>query len=107
MLDTVDHTVYPIIDFRESKGIPASSITHSRNIMGKQHPRTGMTVIVGAGALYVNLWNILLRVYSLFSREQDFKFVNTLEEAHNLLAEVMKRRAQSNLPSTSAPVGNE
>src|SRR5689334_8333352 len=74
MLDSVAHTVYPILDFSQSLGMPPNAITHARNMMGRQHPRTGMTVFVGANTLFVNLWRIFVRLYALLSREQDFAF---------------------------------
>ena len=87
MLDSVNHVVYPIIDFSASLGMPPNAITHARNMMGKQHPRTGMTVFVGANTLFVSLWRVFIRLYALFSREQDFTFANSLDAARDLIAQ--------------------
>jgi hypothetical protein len=95
MLESVNHTVYPIIDFSKSQGMPKNAITHARNMMGKQHPHTGMTVFVGANTLFVSLWRIFVRLYALFSREQDFTFANTLDEARQSLKEATQRAAEN------------
>jgi hypothetical protein len=108
MLDSVSHTVYPIIDFSQSLGMPPNAITHARNMMGRQHPRTGMTVFVGANTLFVNLWRIFIRLYALFSREQDFTFAKSLDEARQLLAAKMKAKAAPGAPVTvTSPAAKE
>lgn len=102
MLESVPHVVYPILDFSQSHGMPNNAITHARNMMGKQHPRTGMTVFVGANTLFVNLWRIFIRLYSLLSREQDFTFANSLDEARQILMDKMKREAEASVPAPAA-----
>src|SRR6185369_4744326 len=92
MLDSVNHVVYPIIDFSGSLGMPNNAITHARNMMGKQHPRTGMSVFVGANTLFVSLWRVFVRLYALMSREQDFTFANSLDEARGLIAQARQRK---------------
>lgn len=95
MLESVQHIVDPIIDFRNSAAIPIYSITHARHMIGKRHPRTGLTVMVSSSALIYNLWDIFRRVYGLFIREEEFTLVRTLEEAHALLNRVQADRAAS------------
>lgn len=92
MLQTVNHIVYPIIDFSQSIGMPNHAITHARNMMGRQHPNTGMSVFVGANPLFVSLWKVYVRVYAIFSREQDFTFAKSLDEARAMLNEMMQRK---------------
>ncbi|MEO8609040.1 MAG: hypothetical protein ABI690_14215 [Chloroflexota bacterium] len=92
MLESVNHMVYPIIDFSSSLGMPNNAITHARNMMGKQHPRTGMTVFVGANTLFVSLWRIFIRLYALLSREQDFTFAKSLDEAREMIAQSHQRK---------------
>jgi hypothetical protein len=85
MLESVDHTVDAIIDFRNSLGIPTSGITHARNMIGKRHPRTGVTILVGTNPLLANLWSVFNRVYGRFVREQEFTMVATLADAYQIL----------------------
>ncbi|MBZ0280211.1 MAG: hypothetical protein K8L97_05690 [Anaerolineae bacterium] len=95
MLESVDHVVDPIIDFRSSAAIPIYSITHARHMIGRRHPRTGLTVMVGTSALLHNLWDIFRKVYALFVREEEFTLVRTLEEAHAVLARVQANRSDA------------
>ncbi len=95
MLDAVPHRVCSLIDFSASQGIPSNAITHARNMMGKQHPRTGLTVMVGVSPLFLSLWRVFVRVYALFSREQDFTFAGSLEEARAILAEDINHLANT------------
>ena len=64
MLESVDYVVDVIMDMRQSRGIPNSSIFHARNTMGKRHPRTGLTVFVGANTLFFSIWRVFNKVYS-------------------------------------------
>lgn len=89
MLDSVPHRVCSLLDFTQAQGIPSNAITHARNMMNKQHPRTGLTVMVGVSPLFLNLWRVFVRVYMLFAREQDFTFAGSLEEARTIIAEDM------------------
>jgi len=103
MLESVPHIVYPIIDMRQSQAIPGNAITHASGLMRRQHPRTGMSVFVGANTIVVSLWRAFVHVYSLFSREQDFKFANSLDEARQLIADAMQQEAQASGQSQAVP----
>lgn len=99
MLESVQHIVDPIIDFRSSAAIPIYSITHARHMIGKRHPRTGLTVMVSSSALIHNLWDIFRKVYALFVREEEFILVRTLEEAHTHLVRTQKNRTAESIAS--------
>ncbi|MEO8609041.1 MAG: hypothetical protein ABI690_14220 [Chloroflexota bacterium] len=85
MLDSVNHTVYPIVDLSQSQNIPANFIPNARSLMKKRHPRSGMAVFVGASALVISLWRMFARIYTIIAREQDFAFADTVDEARSIL----------------------
>jgi hypothetical protein len=92
MLETVDNIVDAIIDFSQSAGIPPNALTHARNMMGRQHPRTGVTVFIGVNAMFMSLWRAFTRVHTLFLKEQDFTFAASLDEARALLVQRKGKR---------------
>ena len=86
MLESVSYVVDLIMDMRQSRGIPNSSIFHARNTIGKRHPRTGLTVFVGANTLFFTIWRVFNRVYASLRVEQQFTFADKIEEAREMLA---------------------
>ena len=86
MLESVSHVVDIIMDMRLSRGIPNSSIFHARNTIGKRHPRTGLTVFLGANTLFFSIWRVFNKVYVSLGAQQDFTFADTIEEAREMLA---------------------
>jgi hypothetical protein len=87
LLDSVDDEVGVIIDFSKSLSIPSNAIPNARNMIQRRHPHTGLTVFVGVNALFLSLWSVFSKVYTLFARKQNSTFAPTLEEARRILAE--------------------
>ncbi len=92
MLETVDHIVDPIIDFRQSEGLPDFAISNSSRMIGKRHPRTGVTMIVTTHPLFLGMWNAFRRVYVIFAKQEEFRLVKTLDEALSVLKQVQAER---------------
>jgi hypothetical protein len=89
MLDSVDHKVDVIVDFRESNAVPEHLIGNFSRIFqssGSSHPNTGMTVLVGVGGFA----QILADLFSKFFAR--LPTTTTLEEAHTIIADERARR---------------
>lgn len=85
MLETVNHKVGVIMDFRESLGVPTAGITHARSMIGRRHPNTGLTVFVGANSLVLRMWRIFVQLNARLRAEQEFVFADTIDEAREIL----------------------
>ncbi len=97
MIDSVKHEVCVIIDFSQSISMPKNAMTHARNMIGQRHPRNGMAVFVGVNPIFVSMWQLFVRIYAIFSREQDYVFAKSLDEARTFLKDI----TQHNSPATT------
>ena len=104
MLESVGHVVDVIIDFRSSLGIPSAAIVHARNMIGHRHPRTGMTVMIGAGTFMLTLWGVLKKVYGALVKEEEFTFAKTLDEALTVLRDKQTQRQEKLSQQAPSPV---
>jgi len=94
LLESVDHVVYVIIDMSRSTGVPLLALTHARNMIAKRHPRTGMTVFIGANELFLTLWRIFSTAYPQAAHTQEFTFARDLDEAQQFF----KAHSSSTIP---------
>jgi hypothetical protein len=88
MLDEVGRKVHFIYDMRESTGVPDGAITNLRRYVGKEHPLTGQSVVVGTsktGAMLLAR-GILSMVQRVYKAEWGFWFADSLEAAREMLA---------------------
>ncbi|MEO8397095.1 MAG: hypothetical protein ABI700_29140, partial [Chloroflexota bacterium] len=95
MLESVDHSVNVIIDLRRSTGLPLLSLTHARNMIPRRHPRTGITVFIGANTLFLSLWKIFSNAYGQFASKQEFTFARTIDEAYRIFETQASRAIQT------------
>jgi hypothetical protein len=86
-LDAVGYVVDAILDFSESDNFPPNPLAHAREYTSTQHPLAGVTIFVGANALFRSLWAMFNRVYGLILRQKEevFLFADDLDEARDLL----------------------
>jgi hypothetical protein len=89
MLDEIGRVTHFIYDTSQSKRVPDGALTHLRRYIGKEHPLTGHSVLVGApktsGVLLARgILSMMQRVYRAGWR---FSFTESLEEARALLAQ--------------------
>jgi hypothetical protein len=87
-LDEVSHPIHFIHDMSEGKAIPAGAITQLRHFIGKEHPLTGMSVMVDAqnSTMMIFARSLLNMVYKIYQPKWPFLFVDTLDEARTVLA---------------------
>lgn len=103
LLDSVGYEVGVIIDFSRGISLPPNAITHARGMIKRRHPRTGLTVFVGANTAFSSLWNIFSRVYTLFAQKQNSVFALTGDEARAILAVRYSRPALTAEPNDEQP----
>lgn len=94
MMDTVDHKVHSIMDMRKTRNIPTNAFTQIKRagVNDPGHPNhSRLTVFVGASLFAKALLSVIGRTYRTLNEYNDFRFVETVEQAHALL---QKERAK-------------
>ncbi len=86
MLDSVDHSVNAIVDLSKSMGAPTLVLTQLRSIVQNRHPRSNMTVLVGANDMLMTFWKIFLQAYGRITRSNRYSYAKTVAEARDLIA---------------------
>jgi hypothetical protein len=88
-LDTVDRKIDFIHDMSRSEGIPGGALTHLKRYIGKEHPNTGRSVVIGAQKSIANSVGrgLLDMVQKIYKRDWGFMFAASLEEARQRLYE--------------------
>jgi len=95
LMDTVDYKVGSILDMNQSKTLPEHAISGIRRIGIDEagHPNhSRMTVFIGLGSFAKQVLSITARTFKSLQQSNDFRFVNTLEEARAL---IRKERAKT------------
>lgn len=101
MLQSVEYEVGVIIDFSRSAGLPPNALPNARRMIQRRHPRTGLTVFVGANTLFMALWNVFAKVYTLFAQKQNSIFAATVAEARRILEQRYARLPQDSGAGTT------
>jgi hypothetical protein len=88
-LDAVDRKIDFIHDMSRSEGIPGGALTQLKRYIGKEHPNTGRSVVIGAQKSLANsvARALLDMVQKLYKRDWGFMFAVSLEEARQHLYE--------------------
>jgi hypothetical protein len=88
-LDAVDRKIDFIHDMSRSEGIPGGALTQLKRYIGKEHPNTGRSVVIGAQKSLANsvARALLDMVQKLYKRDWGFMFAASLEEARQRLYE--------------------
>ncbi len=82
-LDEVDHVVHSIVDMREAGRMGENPLRHGRRLATAVHPRSGMTVFVGAPVFMQALFSVLGRLYPQVNYR--LQCVASMEMAYELL----------------------
>lgn len=92
-LDTAERKIDFIHDMSRSEGIPSGALTQLKRYIGKEHPNTGRSIVIGAQKSLANsLANRLLdMVQKIYRRDWGFMFAASLEEARERLHESQSR----------------
>lgn len=87
MMNTVDHRVDVILDFRDASIIPSGAITQVKKAYSNpKHPNVGTTVVVGANSFMQALVQVGTKLSPGTLQNWDVMFANTLDEAYSQLA---------------------
>ena len=86
MMDTVDHRVDVILDFRGASMIPSGAITQVKKAYtNPKHPNIGTTVVIGASAFMQAIVSVGTRLSPNALQDWDVQFANSLDEAYENL----------------------
>lgn len=89
-IDSVNHTVDVLVDVQNSSWIPkGGSLLSGLRKIEEQHPRQGLTIIVGAKGLVASIARSMMK---MLGENRRFHFVATMEEAHQLIAKAQAKR---------------
>ena len=88
-LDAAGRKIDFIYDMSQSEAIPSGALTQLKRYIGKEHPNTGHSVVIGPQKSVTNsiARGLLDMVQKLYKRDWGFMFAASLEEAHARLAE--------------------
>jgi hypothetical protein len=88
-LDAADHKIDFIHDMSRSEGIPAGALTQLKRYIGKEHPLTGRSVVIGPQKSVTNsvARGLLDMIQKLYKRDWGFMFADSLEAARQRLHE--------------------
>lgn len=88
MMDTVQHRVDVVLDFRDASIIPSGAITQVKKAYSNpKHPNIGATVVVGANSFMQALVQVGTKLTPGTLQSWDVMFANNLEEAYTQLAQ--------------------
>src|SRR6266496_2412511 len=82
-LDESDHKIDFIHDMSQSEGIPAGALTQLKRYIGKEHLKTGHSVVIGPQKSLTNsvARGLLDMIQKLYKRDWGFMFADSLETA--------------------------
>jgi hypothetical protein len=88
LLDTVDHKVDIIMDFRQSTMmIPMGALSHAKRALSNpRHDNIHLTVLVG-DAFVLKMADVSLKLSQKLAGNWELKFASTLDEAYAYLAQ--------------------
>jgi hypothetical protein len=88
-LDVADRKIDFIHDMSRSDGIPAGALTQLKRYIGKEHPKTGRSVVIGPQKSVTNAVarGLLDMIQKLYKRDWGFMFADSLETARQRLRE--------------------
>jgi hypothetical protein len=86
---SVTHRVDVLMDFRRSKSVPPSALTHMRKITDNQPDNIGLSVFVTTNPFFNVMYTAGVRFYP---KMQDyFVIVETIEEAYEIIQAARKQ----------------
>ncbi|MEO8608670.1 MAG: hypothetical protein ABI690_12345 [Chloroflexota bacterium] len=88
-LDVANRKIDFIHDMSRSEGIPAGALTQLKRYIGKEHPKTGHSVVIGPQKSVTNsvARGLLDMIQKLYKRDWGFMFAESLDDARMRLAE--------------------
>jgi len=88
-LDEANRKIDFIYDLSRSEGIPNGALTQLKRYIGKEHPNTGRSVVIGPQKSVTNsvARGLLDMVQKLYKRDWGFMFAASLDEARAKLQE--------------------
>jgi hypothetical protein len=81
---TVDHPVHFVSDFSNSKASPAKLLSTGRHVENTMTENSGINVVVNASGFLKAMANVSQK---LFLKDVQIYFADSIEEAHQLIAQ--------------------
>jgi hypothetical protein len=85
LIDSVNYRVNIVVDMRRSFVLPSGAISYIRRMPGRKHPRTRVTVMVGASNVIHAIYQMIVTLYPAIAT--NFLMVNSFEEAYEVFAQ--------------------
>jgi hypothetical protein len=93
LVKEVNYEVDSIHDMRQGGFLPPSILTHTREIMSETVPQMRLIVLVGTNAFVQTMYNVFAKVYPRLVEKNNFRMVQTIEAAHELIQKQQSRGA--------------
>jgi len=87
-----NHTVYIVVDLRQSKSMPPNMLTHVKNISDHQPDNVGVNVIISNNRFIKMMFDIAVRMHSKIAHY--FQIAHTLDDAIGLIQTAKQRETQ-------------
>ena len=84
MTTSVNHTVHVILDFTRSQSSPAKLLSVGNHIEKRSSPNAGLSFVVKANGFLKAMTQLIMK---LFVRDGKLYFVDTLDEAYQIIAQ--------------------
>ena len=92
MTSSVDHTVHVIMDFTRSQSSPAKMLSAGNHIEKRASANSGLSIIVKANAFMKAITQLIMK---MFVSNGKLYFVDTLDEAYEIIADYEQTRVKS------------
>jgi hypothetical protein len=85
LADEVNCPVANIIDMTKAGGIPPNAASNAKRLRARRNPKIQFEVVVGATASLRTMARVANAVFKIFTKESPTHFVDTLDDALNLI----------------------
>lgn len=92
MFEQVAYTVDMVFDFTRGSRLPPGAFGHLRRSTARQHPRTGIVVVVGINAFFEVIGIVMNRLFPEKARK--VRAANDRETAYQIIADVRQTRQE-------------
>lgn len=93
LIAEVGHEVDSIHDMRQGGFLPPSILTHTREIMSVPVTQMRLVVLVGSNSFVQTMYNVFSKVYPRLVERNNFRMVQSIEAAHELIQKQQSRGA--------------
>jgi hypothetical protein len=85
LTESISHTIYIIVDFQKSRGLPPKAFSHFNHIKSFTNEQAELVVVVGGRTVLLTLFNLFVLIAGSVAHK--FVWVPDLNKARTTLAE--------------------